>query len=129
MPTDQFRLNSVLWFQMLFMDSDFTDRVVSRYKELRKTVFSKEYLFGFIDDTVTYLGGAIDRNYERWGHTFSEEHDLLHPSYRNPRSYAQSIGQLKDFLTKRLDFMDENIESLRQNSAESKTKKYNEVSD
>ena len=129
MPTNEFRLNSGLWYQMLFMDSDFTDRVITRYYELRKTVFSEEYLFGFIDDTIEYLGTAVDRNYERWGYTFNQEYDLMHPTERNPRNYDEAISQMKDFITKRIAFMDENIESLRQNSAESKTKKYNEVSD
>ena len=129
MTTNEFRLNTVLWFQMLFMDDEFTDKVIERYKELRKTVFSEEYLFGFIDDTVDYLGSAIDRNYNRWGHTFGKEYDLLYPTERNPRNYEESIKQLKSFLTKRLSFMDGNIESLKQFSAESKTKKYNEVSD
>ena len=129
MPTDEFRLNSGLWYQMLFMDNEFTDTVIERYLELRKTVFSEEYLFGFIDDTVEYLKPAIERNYERWGYTLKKEHDLLHPTERNPRTYEEAVIQLKDFLTKRIAFMDENIESLRQFSAESKTKKYNEVSD
>lgn len=129
MPTDEFRINTVLLYQMLFMDRDFTDKVIERYYELRKTVFSEEYLFEFIDDTIDYLGSAIERNYERWGYTFTEEHDLLHPAQRNPRNHDESVKQLKDFLKKRLEFMDENIESLRQYSAESKTKKYNEVSD
>ena len=128
-PTDEFRLNSGLWYQMLFMDKDFTDRVVERYYELRQTVFSEEYLFKFIDDTVDYLGPAVNRNYEKWGYTFTQDYDLLHPTERNPRSFEASTGQLKSFLKKRLAFLDENIESLRQHSAESKTKKYNEVSD
>ena len=127
MPTDNFRLQHVLWYKMLFMDSKFTDRVVERYYELRKTYFSEEYLFGFIDQTVDYLGDAKDRNYDRWGYTFLQEYDLLHPTYRNARSYEESVQQVKDFLTKRLEFMDENIETLCQNSAESKTKKYKEA--
>lgn len=129
MPVDEFRLNTCLWYQMLFMDKDFTDNVVKRYYELRKTVFSEEYLFAFIDSTAEYLGSATDRNYSKWGHTFLKENDLLFPHERNPRSYGEAVAQLKDFLVKRIAFMDENIESLRQNSAESKTKKYNEVSD
>jgi len=128
-PTDDFRLVSALWYQMFFKDPDFTDRVIERYYELRKTVFSEEYLFDFIDGTVEYLDTAIDRNFEKWGYTFDKEYDLLHPSARNPRTYEESITQLKNFLTKRIAFMDENIESLRQNSAESKTKKYNEGSE
>lgn len=129
MPTNEFRLNTALWYQMLFMDKEFTEKVIDRYFELRKTVFSEEYLYGFIDDTIEYLGPAVDRNYERWGYTFDKEYDLLHPAARNPRSYEESVEQMKSFISKRLAFLDENIESLKQNSAESKTKKYNEVSD
>ena len=129
MPIDDFRLNSGLWYQMLFMDNDFTDKVIERYFELRKTVFSEEYLFGFIDDTVKYLKPSIERNYEKWGYTFKTEYDLMHPTWRNPRTYEEAVTQLKDFLTKRIAFMDENIKTLKQYSAESKTKKYNEVSD
>ena len=128
-PVNEFRLDNALWFQMLFKDKEFTDRVIERYYELRETVFSEEYLFGFIDDTVFYLGDAVERNYDKWGYTFSEEYDLLHPHERNPRSYIDAVSQIKTFLTRRLEFMDENIEALRGNSAESKTKKYNEVSD
>ncbi len=128
-PTNEFRLNSRLWYQMLFMDNDFTDRVIERYAELRETVFSEEYLINFVDDTVEYLKPAIKRNYDKWGYTLSPEYDLLHPSGRNLRTYEEYIMQLKDFIKKRIAFMDENIESLKQNSAESKTKKYNEVSD
>lgn len=129
MPVTDFRLENALWFQMLFKDKDFTDRVIERYYELRKTVFSEEYLFGFVDDTVSYLGEAIERNYEKWGYTFYEEYDLLHPHERNPRNHADAVSQIKTFLARRLEFMDENIEALSANSAESKTKKYNEVSD
>ncbi len=127
--TESFNLNSRLYFQMLFMDNDFTDRVIERYFELRETVFSEEYFMTFIDDTVEYLKPAIKRNYDKWGYTLRPEYDLLHPSGRNLRTYEEYIVQLKDFIKKRLAFMDENIESLKQNSAESKTKKYNEVSD
>ena len=129
MPSDEFMLNNALWFRMLFMDKDFTDKLVDRYYELRETVFSKEYLFDFIDSTVEYLGYSIDRNYEKWGYTFEKDYDLLYPQERNIRSYGESVQQIKDFLARRIAFMDENIESLKQFSAESKTKKYNEVSD
>ena len=39
------------------------------------------------------------------------------------------IRQLKDFIRQRGRWMDENIESLRQYSAESRVKKYSEVTD
>lgn len=127
MPRDEFWLQWGLWYTMLFKDEDFTDRVIERYHELRKTYFSEEYLYKFIDETVLYLGNAIDRNYERWGYTLAPEYDLLTPSERNPRIYGEAVQQIKDFLNERLTFMDENIDTLNQYSAESKIKKYNEV--
>ena len=111
---------------MLMKDEDFTNKVVSRYRQLRETVFDEEYLDRYIDDVVEYLGGAIERNYEKWGYTFEPEYDLLIPAERNPRSYEEAIAEMKTFLQNRIKWMDENIETLRQYSAESKVKKFNE---
>ena len=110
-------------------DEKFVEKIINRYYELRKTYLNEEYLNSYIDETIEYLGDAVQRNFEKWGYTFNQEYDLMHPTERNPRYYDEAISQMKDFITKRIAFMDENIESLRQNSAESKTKKYNEVSD
>ena len=63
-------------------------------------------MLGFIDDTIEYLGPAIERNFNKWGYTFGAEYDLMHPSERNPRSYDESVAQLKDFLIKRIAFID-----------------------
>ena len=80
----------------------------------------------YIDRVVDYLGPAIDRNYEKWGYSFEEEYDLLSPAERNPRSYEEAISQMKEFLHKRIQWLDENIETIRQYSAESRIKKFNE---
>lgn len=123
---DHFEMQDRFWFFMLMKDEDFTDYLISRYHHLRKTVFDEEYLNQYIDDVVEYLGDAINRNYEKWGYTFEPEYNLLIPEERNPRSYEEAIGDLKEFLYKRINWMDENIETLRQYSAESKVKKFNE---
>ena len=80
----------------------------------------------YIDDVVEYLGPAIERNYEKWGYYFTEEYDLLNPTERNPRTYAQSVENMKEFIRIRGRWMDESIETLRQYSSESKVKKFNE---
>ena len=126
MPTENFRMQNAVWYFMLTKDEDFTDRIVSRYRELRKTWFDEEYLCDYIDRVVDYLGPAIDRNYEKWGYSFEEEYDLLSPAERNPRSYEEAISQMKEFLHKRIQWLDENIETIRQYSAESRIKKFNE---
>lgn len=121
-----FELQSCLWYNMLIKDSDFTDRIIERYWMHRKGVLSDEYLENFIDDTIAYLGDAIDRNWQVWGYSFGEEFDLLKEEARNPRNYQQAITQMKDFLAYRTDWLDRNIEVLNQHSAASKNKKFNE---
>ncbi len=121
-----FEFQNVLWYYMLMKDGDFTDSIIDRYYYLRQNYFSEEYLNQYIDDVVEYLGPAIERNYEVWNDTFDPEKDMLIPTERNPRNYQESIEQIKTFIQERLSWMDENIESLRQYSNQSKTKKFNE---
>ncbi len=129
MPADHFELQNCLWFVMLCKDEDFTSRCIERYHELRKTYLNEEYLNQYIDDTVAYLGDAIQRNYEKWGYTFGEDQDMLKPTDRNPRTYEESIEDMKEFIALRGAWLDENIEILKQYSAVSKVKKYNEITD
>ena len=121
-----FEMQNCLWYTMLMKDEDFVETILSRYKALRKTVLSDAYLEAYIDDVVAYLGPAIDRNFEKWGYTFEPEHDRLQPANRNPRTYAEAVEQVKSFLKERSAWMDENIETLLQYSAASRTKKFNE---
>ena len=114
---------------MLTKDEDFTDRLIERYRQLRKTCLSEEYLLNYIDEVIDYLGPAIDRNYEKWGYAYGEGSTLLQPAERNLHSYEEAIVQLKDFILARGRWMDENIEALKQYSADSKVKQYNEVTD
>lgn len=121
---DSFEFQNCLWYWMLLKDRDFTDRIVKRYKELRKTYLSEEYLDGYIDDVRAYLGDAVQRNYERWKYTFGNDFKLLEPADRNPHSYKEAIDDMKNFISVRGKNMDNNIESIRQYSAESKVKKF-----
>lgn len=122
---EAFYLQWSTWYMMLMKDEKFTDRIINRYRYLRRHYLSDEYLLNYIDEIVAYLGDAVDRNYDVWGYTFDEENDLLVPTNRNVRSYEEAIEQLKTHIVERGKFMDEHIESIRQFSSESKVKKYN----
>lgn len=124
-----FYADNRIWYKMLLKDEKFVKKVQARYKELRQTYLSEEYLMNYIDETIEYLGDAIERNYDIWGYTFERENqtsrlEYLLPIERNPQSYQESIEQYKNFLIKRGNWLDENIESLKQYSHYSKNKLY-----
>ncbi len=126
-PNDGFAMFGTLWFNRLVQDEDFTDAIIERYRELRENILSEEYLNGFIDDTIKWLGPAVKRNFEKWGYSFGKSHDRLTPHWRNPRSYEEAVQDMRECLNERLVWMDKNIESLRQYSAASKTHESHEA--
>lgn len=118
-----------LLYHMLCRDEDFTEAIITRYEELRQGVLSEEYLMNYIDQTIAYLGPAIKRNFDTWGYSFLPEQNLLRGEGREISSYDEAITQLKDFLIERGNWMDQNIDAVREFSAESAVKKYNENAD
>lgn len=107
------------WYDWLLRTPRFVEKAVNRYYELRKTLLSNEALETYITETIEYLGPAIERNYERWGHTFTMEYNrqqpagtVLLPIERNPNSYEEAVEQLVDTIRDRGEFLDNNIEAL-----------------
>lgn len=119
-----FELQNTIWFLMLMKDEEFVQDIIDRYYQLRKGILSDEYLLNYIDETVAYLGPAIERNFEKWGYTFTE-YLPLSPKSRNPESFEAAVEQMKDFIVERGDWMDDHIEILKQYGHPSKNKKYN----
>lgn len=123
------RMTAGTWFTMLIRDDAFVNKVIARYRQLRRTVLSQRYLLGYIDEVVAYLGDAVDRNYEVWGATFEVEkldyRDKLEPDSRNPKSYEEAIEQLKDFIVTRGNWLDAHIADLKEFSSPNANKKLN----
>lgn len=131
---ETFRIQDLQWFQYLFKDEAFVNQVVKRYHDLRKRYMNEEYLLSYIDGTVTYLGPAIDRNFEKWGYCFNStyngvNYDYLQPESRNARSFEQAIQQLKDTITQRLEHMDGNLDRLYIRCHTSMNKKFNHITE
>jgi len=120
-----FTMQNAPWFGALLRDERFVTAVVAKYHQLRRGVLGDEYLLGYIDDTVAWLGDAVDRNYSVWGGVFDlsqyEGMNYLTPAERNMTSYEQSVQQLKDYITARGAWLDEHIETLYQYCSASKT--------
>ena len=91
---------------------------------MAQDVLSNESLDRMIDETVAYLGDAVERNYEKWGYVFLLENvdadNYLSPVERNYTSYEESVQQLKKQIHARGRWMDRNIEILLQYCRESK---------
>lgn len=125
MDSTGFSFQNKVWYIMLMKDEYFTNLVIKRYKDLRKTVLSEEYIQEYIDQTVEYLGPAIERNFKKWGYTFVYDKGMLEPYERNLKSYEAALNQLKEYITARGKWIDENIDTLKQFSHESRNKSYN----
>lgn len=112
--TDEFFLTKGNWYDQLLKDQAFVDKVVARYRQLRRDEWSDERLLGLIDQNIEDLGDAVDRNFELWGYTF--EDNLLsrdeEGKSRDPHSFEEAVAMLKDCLMERVAFLDAHIDAL-----------------
>lgn len=116
------------YFTMLFKDRAFVERVINRYKELRQSILSDDYINEYIDETVEYLGPAIDRDSERWADYIAGDQLIdKENTGRNPHSQAEAVEMLRSNLMHRMHWMDENIDYLKQYCAASANKKYSKL--
>ena len=124
-PISGFIFQEKTWYEMLVRDPKFIEKVIKRYRELRKTILNNDYIQGYIDDVLLYIKPAVVRNFEVWGYTFGENFVELKPIERNYRSYEDAVFQYKNYLEERGIWLDNNIDSLYQYSHFSVNKKYN----
>ena len=75
---------------------EFVKRCCERYKELRKTVLSEEYLLKYIDESSMYLGSAAIRNCDKW---YDGDYSL----------YYGDIEKMQTFVIERGKWMDEHF--------------------
>lgn len=121
---DRIDMTSHAWFSMLCKSEDFVERLLKRYDELRETVLNETYLLSYIDETLAYLGPAVERNNQRWNEAMTEW-EPLSPASRNAHSHAEAVEQLKEWLYERGIWLDENFHTIRQYCHPSRNKVYN----
>ncbi len=90
------------WYYRLFQDPNFRKRVKARWNELKPQL---ETIPEFIDERADYLRAAADRNFKRWS--------ILNVNVWSQAvvmgTYQGEINYLKDFYTKRLKWLDAEI--------------------
>lgn len=132
---ESFFMNQRPWFDRLMKDVNFANKVVYRYKKLRKTYLSDEHLLNLIDETVVLMGDSAKRNFNKWsikmcnqaevfeGNEYmsdlsqyeqflKDNQHLLKHDIGKAKSFEQEIDLMKNFIVKRGKWMDENIDSL-----------------
>ncbi|PYJ03155.1 MAG: hypothetical protein DME25_13180 [Verrucomicrobia bacterium] len=105
------------WFRRLFEDPDFGQRYVDRWGELRASIFSQSNILRRVDALVAELGAARVRNFERWPILGRN----IWPNHYVGRTYEDEINYLKDFVRKRLAWIDQQFvaapQPARQNTS------------
>lgn len=107
------------WYDALIRLDAFEGLVERRYRDLRQTILSDEYLNTFIDDTLSYLGNALAREESAYGdYTYL---NTVHPEQatgltidRKRGSTAEEAQRIKDVLHLRGAYMDRNLTKLRE---------------
>ena len=101
--TDYHNLTASAWFSMLLKSRYFTESVIREYRFQRKHLFSEEYLFSYAEDAADFLAAS---------------------GQADPEALEQQKDELCGYLRQRLEWLDDNIESLREFSALSAVKDY-----
>lgn len=94
------------WFDRLVRDEAFVERLENRYAQLRRDVFSDEYISASIDEIVDYIGPAQEREWARWSHIYTTDNDYSARNYfdgegtvyRNSLEFSGEIYNLKTVL-------------------------------
>ena len=101
------------WWELIWQDDYFQNKISERYTELRSTVFSESYIHGMIDSLVIELGSSVDRNFSKWPILGT----YIWPNYYVFDTFEQEIDYLKGWMSDRLNWMDSQILLLNSKSS------------
>lgn len=95
------------WMVRLMQDEQFVDAVYTRYFELRENILSNQFIHHYIDSVAGVVEEAQARHYQRWDilgrDVGAPEHSPI------PATYAGEIKRLKEWIDKRLAWLDANM--------------------
>ena len=91
------------WWYRIWDDETFTTAFNQRWQGLRQTIFSFDHIMNTIDSAVAVIGEAQDRNFQRWPIL----NEYVWPNAYVGGSYESELDYLKNWITDRLDWMDQ----------------------
>ena len=78
------------------------EKLIIRYKELRKDILSDENLNNYIEKLYNKINTSAEKNFERWEILGKD----VWPNKNNFKSYKEEVDYLQNWILKRLDFLD-----------------------
>jgi len=105
-PMDGFQVPR--WWERLREDDFFNFELKRRWEELRKGPFDLDNIFGFVDSVAVLLSNAQANNFYRYPVLGS----YLWPNYFVGDTYEEEIDFLKEWITKRVQWMDAEIAQI-----------------
>lgn len=95
------------WYIRMLEDSTFQNQLKCRYSTYRESFLNTEFIFNYIDSVSNLVENAQVRHFQKWPVLgvagFSPE---LQP---DPLTYAEELTKLKNWISLRLQWLDENI--------------------
>lgn len=106
------------WFDKILQDPIFTKKVMERYSELRKTILSDDAMKAYVEETMEYLGTAIERDWARWGYYYRDgnylKSDAISENHKNTKTYEEETERMLHILAEHGQWLDDNMDSLYQ---------------
>ena len=109
-----FVIGRVFWFNRLIEDPYFRDRLVTRYKLLRRPgkPLCDQHIEARLAHFGRQLGDAGNRDLKRWQGTYSFLQKHMMRTRDSVKSHVGHIVILSKWLKKRLDWMDRHIDEI-----------------
>lgn len=98
------------WVSKLYKDPVFKNKFAKRWNELKNTILKYEYIEKFIDETKEKISDALTRNFTKWKECF-DGNTYIWPNKNKFISYEEEISYLKNWIKRRLLWLDKNIPS------------------
>lgn len=99
------------WYYCLLQDGKFTNRLIDRYIQLRKGKLNLDSMNHYVDSVRTYVTEAQVRHFKMWPiNQTNPAPEVEQPS----RSYNDEIAKYKEWIRRRITWLDVNMPKLRQ---------------
>lgn len=96
------------WWSRLMEDPNYQEALYQRWIELRAGPFKTDSIIANLEEMVSHMGGAIDRNFDRW--PIIGQYVWPNFDYNNT-TYEEELYFLTRWLIYRINWLDNNITS------------------